>query len=177
MIKRVRTGAGLAALALAFWADGLAACDLMRELRPGTGLAEVKRKLTPLPVREMNRCGGGSQIVVPVAALCRDDTPGVRDARLELRFEAGQLAGWKVTRRGQKMELIDYVEKRLGRAPERPPTDVARPWANLHWQGAQWQAAYVGQGDGKEVMETLEYWHPALIGRTKAADKPECDRE
>ena len=152
------------------------ACDLLRDFRLGASRSEIQRKLGDrFPVMEMKRCGG-SEISVPAGLFCRD-VPGVRDARLALQFTENRLTGWQITRRGDKMELLTYAEKQWGIAKNRPPLDVARPWANLHWQGKGWQASYVGQGDGKEITETLVALDTNPATRATARRAPECEKE
>lgn len=164
-----------AALCL-FWVLPASACDLVRDLRPGAGRGEILRMLGDRrPVREITRCGG-TEITLPGGQLCRE-TPGVRDARLVLRFSANQLQGWELVRRGERMELLAFAEKQWGVAGNKPPLDTSRPWANLHWQGSGWQASYVGQGEGGEVMESLASWGTARPTPTTAPQAPDCARD
>jgi len=156
------------------WISPANACDLLRELTPGNHAASIRHKLkTAMPVMEIARCDG-TTITAPAGPLCRD-TAGVRDAMLTLTFRGEYLTGWQLTRRGERMDLLAWAEQRWGPAKNRPPLDTARPWANLHWQSESWQASYVGQGDGKAMMETLNVWGTRRNPAT--ARTPACERE
>jgi len=168
MMKLAWIAAGL------LWMSPASSCDLLRELTPGSHAAGIRQKLkSAMPVREIARCDG-TTITTPAGSLCRD-TAGVRDAMLTLTFGGERLTGWQLTRRGERMDLLAWAEQRWGTAKNRPPLDTARPWANLHWQSESWQANYVGQGEGKEMMETLSIWETRRNPATARA--PACERE